>query len=263
MILNIDIPEFDEVEEVEEIETFPFPFNEFIPASKLTNEEYHAINAISASGVKTAWKDPKLYALKGNLKRLDSPALEMGTALHEAVLEPEKFDILNYELTPANIKKLEIMNHNGRLMFDYILSKTKNEESLFVKDDGFIRKVRVDSYDPKKGVIYDVKTTRYNSPQKFMKDAFELGYHLQAAFYLDTLRMAGFKADYFAFLCIPSESPCEPFAVQITDTFIEDGINTYLEIVENIKNYKESNENVFFKVMDLPYWRLKQIEEGQ
>ena len=89
MILNIDIPEFDEVEE---IETFPFPFNEFIPASKLTNEDYHAVDSISASGIKTAWKDPKLYAVKGDFKRLDSPALTMGTAVHEALLEPEKFN---------------------------------------------------------------------------------------------------------------------------------------------------------------------------
>ena len=84
-----------------------------------------------------------------------------------------------------------------------------------------------------------------------------MGYHLQASFYLDTFRAAGLKADYFAFLVIPSESPCEPFAVQISDRFIEDGREIYTEVVENIINYKKSNESVFFKLMDLPVWRLK------
>ena len=143
-------------------------------------------------------------------------------------------------------------------MFDYITRHTLNEQSLLVQDEGFIRRVRVDAYDKTMGAIYDVKTTRYNSPTMFIKDAYELGYHIQAAFYIDTLRLAGYKADYFAFLVVPSESPCEPFAVQITDRFIEDGREIYTEVIENILNYKQTNESVYFKMMDLPNWRLKQ-----
>ena len=233
------------------------PFGKFIPNDRLTNEEYHAQHGISASGLKQAWKDPKLYALRGELKRLPSTALTMGTALHEALLEREKFKMSNYLLTPAYLEKLDIMVHNSRLMFDYIVTNTQNEMSLFVQDEGFIRKVRVDAYDPKLGVIYDVKTTKYNSPSMFIKDAYELGYHLQAAFYIDTLRMAGIKADYFAFLCVPNDNPCEPFAVQIDDLFIEDGREIYTEVVQNIINYGNSDQ-VYFRQMNLPEWRLKQ-----
>lgn len=229
----------------------------FITSDELSNEQYHAMEGISASGLKQAWKDPKLYALRGELRRLPSPALTMGTALHEALLEPHKFNIKNYNLTPAYQEKLEVMIHNGGKMFDYILSKTQNEVSLILQDNGFKRKVRVDAYDEKMGVIYDVKTTKHNSPSLFIKDAYELGYHLQAAFYIDTLRMAGIKADYFAFLCVPNENPCEPFAVQIDDLFIEDGREIYTEVVENIMNYGNNNQ-VFFRQMKLPEWRLKQ-----
>ncbi len=250
-LIEID---FDEVEEDKSIK-----FNTFIHPDNLTNEEYHNIEGISASGLKQAYKDPKLYIKKSKLMRLYSPALDMGTATHEALLEPKKFDISNYKLTKSNLEKLEVMINNGHIMFDYITTKTQNEMSLFVKDNGFIRKVRVDAYDENLGVIYDVKTTRYNSPNKFIKDAYELGYHLQAAFYIDTLRMAGVKADYFAFLCVPSESPCEPFAVQITNRFIEDGRSAYTEVIENINNYKRSNNSVFFRQMDLPKWRLEQL----
>ena len=252
-ILDIDISFENEAK----INKNSFPFNKLISPVDLTNEQYHKLDGISASGLKQAWKDPKLYANKSKLKRLPSPALEIGTALHEALLEPDNFRISNYKFTPANREKLEIMINNGKVMFDYILSKTMNEYSLLTKDINFTRKVRADAYDKTNGIIYDVKSTRYGSPEMFIKDAYSLGYHLQASFYLDTFRAAGLKADYFAFLVIPSESPCEPFAVQISDRFIEDGREIYTEVVENIINYKKSNESVFFKLMDLPVWRLK------
>jgi len=237
-------------------------YNELIPPDDLTNEEYHKSDGISASGLKQAWKDPKLYHFKDKLKRIKSPALEMGTALHEAVLERDNFDIRNYRLTPANQDKLLIMINNAKVMFDYIVKKTLNEYSLFVQDEGFVRKCRVDAYDKDNGIVYDLKTTRYNSPSMFMRDFYEYGYHLQAAFYLDTLRLAGFKADYFAFLVVPSDSPCDPFAMTVTDRFIEDGRETYTEVLENILNYKkQGGYQVYFREVDLPTWRLKQLGE--
>ena len=229
-----------------------------IPPSELSNEEYHKIEGISASGLKQAWKDPKLYFKKDRLKRIPSPALTMGTTLHEALLEPDKFYIGNYDLTPQYRTKLEVMINNAKVMFEYILKNTINEHSLFVSDEGFTRKVRVDAYD-ERGIVYDLKTTRYNSVSKFMRDFYEFGYHLQAAFYLDTLRMAGYKADFFAFLVVPSENPCEPFALQVSDRFIEDGRATYTEVLQNMLNYK--GEEVYFRVIDLPQWRINQLGE--
>ena len=76
----------------------------------------------------------------------------------------------------------------------------------------------------------------------------------------DLLKLAGYKADYFAFLVIPSESPCEPFAVQVTDRFIEDGRAIYGEVVDNIMNYDKSRDSVYFHTIDLPQWRIKQLE---
>ncbi len=233
----------------------------FISSDALSNEEYHKLYALSASGIKMAHKDPKLLAKKDLLMRLPSPALDMGTAVHEALLEPDKFDINKYSLTPANVTKLKVMINNGKVMFDYILKSTKNEVSLIIEDEGFTRKVRVDAYDEARGIVYDVKTTRYNSKSKFIRDAYDLDYHLQSAFYLDTLRLAGYKADYFAFLVIPSENPCEPFALQVSDRFVEDGRGIYSEIVENILSYDKTKEEVFFDVIDLPIWRLKQLGE--
>ena len=232
-------------------------FDKLIQPNELSNAEYHKAVGISASGLKTASKDVKLYFKKHLLKRLDSTALDIGICVHEALLEPKKFDWLNYNFTPKDKEKVEILINNGKVMFDYILKNTLNEHSLFVQDDGFIRKIRADAYDPIKGIVFDVKTTRYNSVSMFIKDAYDLNYHLQCSFYLDTLRMAGYKANYFVFLVIPSESPCEPFAVIVDDLLIEDGRECYTEVLANIQEYNKTNEDIFLHNMSMPVWRMK------
>lgn len=234
-------------------------FNKLIPSSSLNNKDYHASEGISASGLKQAHKDPKLYFSRAKLMRMPSPALELGTALHEALLEPTKFNEGRYDLTNLQHEKLRVMINNARVMFDYIVSKTINEHSLFVQDAGFIRRVRIDAYDKSQGVIYDVKTTQYALKSKFQNEIYEQDYHLQAAFYIDTMAMAGFKVNAFAFLVVPNVSPCEPFAVQVTDRVIEDGRATYTEVLQNIIDYKKESQSVYFHQADMPKWRQEQL----
>lgn len=229
-----------------------------IPPSELSNSDYHQMAGISSTGLRQALKDPKLYFNKDKLLRMASPSLELGEAVHKALLEPLSFNANDYSLTPQQRQKNAVMINNGRVMFSYILDKTLNEHSIFVKDNGFIRKVRMDAYDRDKGIIYDLKTTRYGTPNSFIKDAYDLGYHLQAAYYLDTIKMAGLRANAFAFLVIPNESPCEPFAVQLTDRFIEEGRAMYSEVISRIIEFN-SGDSVFFHQGDLPSWRLAQL----
>ena len=242
-----------------------YDLNKLIPPNELTNEAYHAINsidgvlAISASGLKQANKDPKLYYNKSRLLAMPSPSKELGSALHEAVLEPESFSLDSYTLTPANKTKFEIMKNNFLVMFDYLLPNTLKEHSLFVKDNGFIRKVRPDIYNPKKGEIYDIKTTKATTPDEFEKDLFRLGYHLQASFYIDTLRLAGFKANAFGFLCVPNDSPCEPFAVQLSSEFIELGRESYTNAVQKVLEYSNARNQAYFHTATMPKWLREQL----
>jgi len=225
----------------------------------MTNEEYHAHPGISASGLKLMLKSYKLYKLRQQMKRVESPALTMGTLLHERLLE-NKYRIPM--LTDANIEKLDVMTHNGRLMFDYILKHTVNEVSVIIEDEayGITRKVRVDAYDKANGIIYDLKTTRYNDPRKFEADAYRLGYHIQAAWYIDTMRLAGFEVKAFGFLVVPSESPNEPFAYQVTPDLIEDGRAVYAELIDGYLEFEKSESDaVTFLTMDLPMWRREQL----
>lgn len=239
---------------------FAYPFNKLIPPRELSNERYHSLAGISSSGLKDARTDPKLYFKRDKLMSMPSPALELGSAVHKGLLEPETYNEDKFNLTPLGAQKARIMINNGKVMFDRYLRNTLNEYSLFVRDDGLIRRVRMDAYDKANGIIYDVKTSKCTDKFSFKDEAYRLNYHLQAAFYTDTLKLAGFKADFFVFFVIPNENPCKPFAFYATQRFIEDGRATYTEVLENIKAYK-GGEDVLFNELDLPRWRLEQLGE--
>lgn len=239
---------------------FAYPFNKLIPPRELSNEKYHSLAGISSSGLKDARTDPKLYFKRDKLMSMPSPALELGSAVHKGLLEPETYNEDKFDLTPLGAQKARIMINNGKVMFDKYLRDTLNEHSLFVRDDGLIRRVRMDAYDKANGIIYDVKTSKCTDKFSFKDEAYRLNYHLQAAFYTDTLKLAGFKADFFVFFVIPNESPCKPFAFYATQRFIEDGRAAYTEVLENIKAYK-GGEDVLFNELDLPRWRLEQLGE--
>ena len=239
---------------------FAYPFNKLIPPRELSNEKYHSLAGISSSGLKDARTDPKLYFKRDKLMSMPSPALELGSAVHKGLLEPETYNEDKFDLSPLGAQKAHIMINNGKVMFDKYLRDTLNEHSLFVRDDGLIRRVRMDAYDKANGIIYDVKTSKCTDKFSFKDEAYRLNYHLQAAFYTDTLKLAGFKADFFVFFVIPNESPCKPFAFYAKQRFIEDGRATYTEVLENIKAYK-GGEDVLFNELDLPRWRLEQLGE--
>lgn len=239
---------------------FAYPFNKLIPPRELSNEKYHSLAGISSSGLKDARTDPKLYFKRDKLMSMPSPALELGSAVHKGLLEPETYNEDKFDLSPLGAQKAHIMINNGKVMFDKYLRDTLNEHSLFVRDDGLIRRVRMDAYDKANGIIYDVKTSKCTDKFSFKDEAYRLNYHLQAAFYTDTLKLAGFKADFFVFFVIPNESPCKPFAFYAKQRFIEDGRAAYTEVLENIKAYK-GGEDVLFNELDLPRWRLEQLGE--
>ena len=237
---------------------FAYPFNKLISPRELSNEKYHSLAGISSSGLKDARTDPKLYFKRDKLMSMPSPALELGSAVHKGLLEPETYNEDKFDLTPLGAQKARIMINNGKVMFDKYLRDTLNEYSLFVRDDSLIRRVRMDAYDKANGIIYDVKTSKCTDKFSFKDEAYRLNYHLQAAFYTDTLKLAGFKADFFVFFVIPNESPCKPFAFYAKQRFIEDGRAEYTEVLENIKAYK-GGEDVLFNELDLPRWRLEQL----
>lgn len=198
----------------------------------LSNAEYHADASISSSDAKMVaakslahWK-AKVYK--------ESSTFDLGTAVHAMVLEPAADLIVRgTEDRRGNKWKLEAdqAKANGQLLLtagDFDLAQEiassvimhpigkrlhgkgiVNEASFFATDPdtGLSIKARPDAFVPSAGVIYDLKTCQSANPRDFGKDVLNYGYHIQAAFYLHTLALAGQRADSFVFVCVEKTAP--------------------------------------------------------
>ena len=210
---------------------------------EIPNNEYHKIPALSSSDIKTMATSIDMVSNKGAYIRGESPAMQMGTALHEALLEPDKFRISAYRMKPADISKLKIMMNNSRLVFGKALAGARAEVSFLSKDDIFLKKCRPDAYNEQLGIVFDVKTSRYGDINSFHRyDINAHNYDIQAAWYLDVLKSLGLNADHFVFLVVQNQSPYNCFSVEVHNSVIEKGRARYSELLEKYDNYCTSEQ---------------------
>jgi exodeoxyribonuclease VIII len=223
----------------------------------ISNEEYHKINALSSSDIKTMTISIDMVIKKMQYKRDESPAMNMGTALHEALLEPEKFRFSSYRFKPTDSHKLKIMIENARLVFGEVLKGCKCETSYLTKDDVFLKKCRPDAYNEDLGIVFDVKTSRYGDVESFYRyDIKGRNYDIQAAWYLDVLNSLNKYAEHFVFLVVQNQSPYNCFAVEVHQSIIEKGRARYSELLEKYESYCKNGQILDIKtVYDYDYLR--------
>jgi exodeoxyribonuclease VIII len=166
---------------------------------------YHADTAIGSSTIKTlATKTPAHVFIE----RKESTTFDFGTAVHMAMLEPEKIsniirgpddrrgkkwtdivdNLLPYEVVLTGNDYDAVMNCVDVLMNDkdvYHLFKNGGEREVSVfKTIMDVRcKIRPDFYSTEHNLIVDLKTCASASPKAFMNSVLAYGYHIQAAYY--------------------------------------------------------------------------------
>jgi exodeoxyribonuclease VIII len=172
---------------------------------------YRAIDALNWSSLKLMAESPLMYKWRLENPRPDTAALTLGRAIHMAILEPEKF-AENYAARPHG---LDLRTKSGRewketteeygfeiLTEDQgdviercvasvnaheparaLLEGTRKEETITWTDPelGVECKGRLDAIAPDR--LVDLKTTR--DMGRFERDAADLLYHGQLAWYLD------------------------------------------------------------------------------
>jgi exodeoxyribonuclease VIII len=186
----------------------------------ISNEEYHGGPGLSASGLKLLARSPKHFR---EAPRKGSKAMELGTATHCAVFEPERFadEFISPERKLNRAKKddkaeWEVLLATGKTVlsredYDAALAMGESvrthtlagplvtggiaEQSVFWKQtvslgDGdetkIICKCRPDYVKPmgEGYVIVDLKTTNDARESKWGRSAYwDYGYHIQAAHY--------------------------------------------------------------------------------
>lgn len=230
---------------------------------KDTNEEYHSRKEISASGIKTIHKKSVYHYL--NQKPFSSSSMELGTAVHTMLLEPEKF-IEEYFVAPkldlrtkagkeqkaefekANVGKKMLRDEEWHIVKniannfnEHELAKKycngMKEMSHYTTYKGVPVRVRPDNINYGLEFISDVKTCQDNSPQAFKRDVYKYAYHVQAAFYSLVL---GFPVENFRFIAVETNYPFSVEVYALSDDLIEQGINHMNKALNSWKLYYTS-----------------------
>jgi len=214
----------------------------------LTNEQYHADTThISASGLKLFIKCPALYYAayldQSRRPQESTAAMDLGTAFHCAILEPDEYEnrfsvlpkgfkkqgkdnvalydaIIDAGLTPITasdhesvVAMADAMRANSLTQYLINIPYTV-EQSIFAEVNGVKCKCRPDllimpDTDPlyPDGLIVDMKSAKDASPDGFGKQAWDLGYHIQAAFYRRVFYTKHGRLPRFIFGAVESKYP--------------------------------------------------------
>ena len=229
----------------------------------MSNDEYRSIRAISASDIKTMKESIDRFLHQNKLMRDESEAMLVGTMLHEAILEPDKFRFSAYRVSPKKAGAINSMINNARIVFSKALEGSESEVSFVAKDDVFYRKCRTDAFNEQKGIIFDLKTTRYATTDEFIRyDLTKFGYDIQAAWYIDTLQLLGYNINYFIFLVVQNMNPYNVYAISLHDSLIEQGRSKYQEILNKYTEYCDNKLILDIKTA-YSYDYIKALEGGQ
>lgn len=242
----------------------------------MTNDDYHAHEALGSSNLKDILKNP--YAFSQGIRKEQTPAMIMGSAIHCMILEPHLFD-QDYAVSPQYdgrtkegkaIKEAFEAQSIGKTVLraedhelakncaDSILqSKAKiffqngvAEKPFFSEIDGISVKCKPDYYIESMGLVVDVKKCADASPDGFQKAAANFGYYLSASLYLDVLQSLGHKAEKFLFVCVEDKAPFMVAVYEYDIMSLEFGRAEYKRAFDIFRRIDEYAEPIYKDTMN-------------
>jgi len=226
----------------------------------IPDNEYFALPAVNNSTLKKMEFSPERFRYEIENPSDRSPAFELGSAIHMAILEPEKF-ASTYIIQPKFDRRTKIgkeasaaweaENHGKSSITNDDLEIVKrisdrikgNEEfakyfstglreSVFTAKDpetGLWLKCKCDNYlPPDLNVIVDLKTTDCAARWVFNSDITRYKYYIQAAFYMDVVTLAtGIRPDAFAIIAVEKTRNCDIAKFTFEECDLEIGRKEY------------------------------------
>lgn len=209
---------------------------------KLSNEEYFSNEALSFSTMKELLNSPKHFwrAKEEGIKK--TPSMELGTAIHCGILEPQEF-IRNYILEPQLDKRSKAYKEwlsgegYGKLLYSQETKEiienalestyseamsliedgmTINEEAFFFEDTFLKMKCKVDAYCKGEKILIDLKTSSDISPREFQSQIFKRAYHMQMAHYKLALENNNCPVDRVIIVAISTNKPFDLVEYEIS-----------------------------------------------
>ena len=258
----------------------------------LPAERYFAASGVSKSMLDIlADKTPahlKCY-IEGEREK-ETPAMQFGTVLHRALLEPDTFDNSFY-VRPEGMRfttkdgiawkekhsdKPILTEDESASIFAMLTTVHTHpfakrlltcgiaEQSIFVIDGhGTLRKSRLDMLT-KGTVIPDIKTCESASLDNFERNISRYRWHVQAAYYIDNCKLAGIDKNSFFFIAVEKTPPYAVRCLQLSEDAIQIGRMLYQRDIQIYRNCVESGNwpawEDGFTETSLPSWELRRME---
>lgn len=260
-------------------------------ASELSNEAYHASEGVSSSVIKTLLAKSPAHTVARSVST--TRAMEIGTAIHAKILEPERFDrdfkVVECDtrtsalyksaikdmpssnvLTAAEYDNIEGMfnaaraNKSFRSMLD---APGKYEHSIYAKcpETGLLLKCRFDKLLDS-GDGFDLKKTQDCSTKAVERSIWNYGYHISAAFYDYVYFLhTGSHLNNWYFGWLEEKAPHAARVTRLPDDAMEEGFRA---VMTGLKIYADClASGDFFAYGDdteevgLPAYAYSQLED--
>jgi len=256
----------------------------------MSSADYHAHPAVSKSVLDKLARSPlHCRAYLDGERTEPTPAMLLGTAVHTAILEPERFDV-EYAVfegdrrTTAGKQAYADLVSRGKSIVSAsdsdvissmaaavrahpvasaLLRNGSAEQSVFWTDPmtGLGCKCRPDWWRTD-NIVVDVKTTEDASPAAFAKSIAGFRYHVQAAHYL-----AGTQADRFVFIAVEKKAPyavavyeLDAVSLEVGEAIRREELNIY-DICSRAGEWPGYSPDI--EVLSLPAWAFPKSESDE
>jgi exodeoxyribonuclease VIII len=258
----------------------------------LTNEDYHNRPGVSASMLKSmarGWRTFEAEYITKTAPRKESAAMALGTAVHTALLEPERF-ATEYVVCPeecsdrrtkaykewaASVDGAAVLTTDDAATIDAIRESVRRddfaskllaadgyvEKSMEWNDQGVLCRMRFDKIAGP--FCIDIKTCQDATPEAFAKTIASYRYDLQAAHYLSGLTNNGIGWGMrFVFIAVETASPYRVRCYEMCDDDFDKANDDRVSLLQEYRrrsksgDWSEPGEGVLTKVF-LPNWFAK------
>lgn len=260
----------------------------------LSNAQYQKWQGLSVSKIKELSKSPMHLRYRMDNPQEPTPAMQIGTVFHAAVLEPETLsDVVavapdvdrrtkdgkaawaEFEqdaagkiiLKQAEMEQIsdmaEAVEAHPEAM--WLLADVNNpltEVSCFWTDfRSFGCKCRPDRLTAD-GIVIDLKTTDDASPDGFARACAQYKYHWQAAWYLTGLTAAsGYQHDDFRLIAVEKKPPYGVGVYQMPRVYIDIAREQIAPLLDLYRRCLEDNSWPGYsdktEILQMPVWALK------
>ena len=253
----------------------------------ISDEQYFALEALSASGAKLLRKSPLHYWSDRQQKRTPTPAMIFGTVVHRMALEPD--------VEPFAVKRLNWASKEGKAERERleatglpIISEADADRAHAIRDalwadDRIVEllkgaetevpmlweqhdvkcKAKADAINH--GMLVDLKTCIDASPAGFQRAVAQFAYHIQCAHYLDGYwQTRGKPAADFWFIAIESQAPYAVAVYRLDAVTISAGQRELRRVAEVYRDCLKTGVWPGYArgvtTLALPQWAMPAIE---